>query len=150
MWTLIQNPNLSYYYTQLRKLTSLSGHIVCFEITASFVKMNGLKTDFEGSGVAVNQWTLGDVEDKVETYKCSCFKFFLIKNVFLAWLPAVGNGLSQPRQIPELLFLSTLNMSVSLKFFDTVYCANNCRPASYRASPGFFSPQNTCEKLNSS
>lgn len=82
-----------------------------------------------------------------------CFNIIYIiftVNGFYAWLPAVGKGLSQPRHIPELLFLKTLNMSVSLKFFDTVYCANNCRPASKRASPGFFSPQNTCEKLNSS
>lgn len=48
-------------------ITCSSGHFVCLEMTALLVNMNGLKIDFDGSGVAVNQWMLGLEELKMDT-----------------------------------------------------------------------------------
>lgn len=48
--------------------TSPSGHFVCFDIKTLGVKTNGLNTDFDGSGVAVNQCILGLDDVNTETY----------------------------------------------------------------------------------
>lgn len=39
----------------IKTITLFSAQQVCFDIVTFGVKMNGLNTDFDGSGVAVNQ-----------------------------------------------------------------------------------------------
>ena len=43
------------------------GLCVCGDMRTAFVKMKGLNTERCGSGVAVNQWTQGRLDDSMET-----------------------------------------------------------------------------------
>lgn len=95
--------------------------------------MNGLNTDWEASGVAVNQCTLGLFVVNVDT-----------------WLPSVGNAPLQDIQIPDSVSLKISNMSVSLNALEAACFSNNFFPATYRSPLISLGPPNTFAKLNSS